>query len=390
MENSNSNGPLTGIRVIEIAGQGPGPFAATILSDLGADVMKIDRADNVTPLTGRGKPVDFGHHRGRKSIAVDLKNPAGAEVVLRLAEQADALIEGFRPGVLERLGLGPDDCLARNPKLVYGRMTGWGQEGPWAQVPGHDINYLALTGMLHAIGTPETPVVPLNLVGDFGGGGMFLLVGILAAILEAQRSGQGQVVDASMTDGVALLGGMFYSMYETGNMVLERQSNLLDGGAPFYGVYRTSDDKFVSVGAIEPKFYALMLQGLGFDDVDLVRQFDKTAWPDLKSRVAARFAERTRDEWVETMHPLGVCFAPVLDIEEAYSHEQAVAREAFVEVDGARQPNVAPRFSRTPGRIAGPSAAPGEHTRERLADWGFGDDEIAAAIDSGVVVQAQP
>src|SRR5690348_6726019 len=227
MENSSSSGPLTGIRVIEIAGQGPGPFAATILSDLGADVMKIDRADSVTPLEGRGKPVDFGHHRGRKSVAVDLKNPAGAEIVLRLVEQADALIEGFRPGVLERLGLGPDDCLARNPKLVYGRMTGWGQEGPWAQVPGHDINYLALTGMLHAIGTPETPVAPLNLVGDFGGGGMFLIVGLLAGILEAQRSGQGQVVDASMTDGVGLLGGMFYGMYETRNMVLERQSNLL-------------------------------------------------------------------------------------------------------------------------------------------------------------------
>lgn len=364
-------GPLNGIKIIEIAGIGPGPFCAMMLSDLGAEVIRVDRKSNA----GNGNPNDV-LTRGRRSIAVDLKNPDAVEMVLRLIEQSDALIEGFRPGVMERLGLGPEVCLKRNPKLVYGRMTGWGQEGPLAHAAGHDINYISLTGVLHAIGGASKPHPPLNLVGDFGGGGMMLALGICAALLETGKSGKGQVVDAAMTDGSAALMGIIYGLKSMGVWTNDRHQNLLDGGAHFYDAYECSDGKFVSIGSIEPQFYALLLEKTGIQDDQFANQMDREAWPELKEKVAAVFKTKTREQWCEIMEGTDICFAPVLDLDEAPEHPHNKARKTFIEVAGVTQPAPAPRFSRTENDTPTAPAVAGEHTDEVLAEFGFAADEI--------------
>jgi alpha-methylacyl-CoA racemase len=374
----HAQGPLTGIKIVEIAGIGPGPFAAMLLSDLGADVLRIDRAQNVSGGDPESPPLDL-LNRGRRSVGVDLKQPAGVETVLRLVDQADVLIEGFRPGVMERLGLGPDACFARNPRLVYGRMTGWGQDGPLANAAGHDINYISLTGALHAIGRQgQAPVPPLNLVGDFGGGTMFLIMGVLAALVERGRSGKGQVVDAAMTDGSAALMTIFYGLQHLGFWRDERGVNMLDTGAHFYEVYETKDGKYVSIGAIEPQFYQLLLKHTGLAGTDLPTQFDRDQWPAFKDKVTAIFRTKTRDEWCAIMENTDVCFAPVLTMSEAPHHPHNQARGTFTEVKGVVQPAPAPRFSRTPGAIQRPPAHAGQHTDEALADWGFSAAERAA------------
>lgn len=379
-------GPLQGITVLEIAGIGPGPFCAMLLADMGADVIRVDRAGQVMGGDPESPPADV-LNRGRRSIGLDLKNPEGVEALLSLVEQADILMEGFRPGVTERLGIGPDECLARNPKLVYGRMTGWGQEGPYAQAAGHDINYIALAGALDPIGRRgEAPVPPLNLVGDFGGGGMFLAFGMVCALLEAQRSGQGQVVDAAMVDGSAILTTMFHAFRAMGIWNDERGTNLLDTGAHFYDVYETSDGKYVSIGSIEPQFYAelLTLSGLG-DDPELPHQHDREQWPALKDRLAEIFRTKTRDEWCEIMEHTDVCFAPVLSLGEAPSHPHNVERGTFVEENGVVQPAPAPRFSRTKAEIQRPPAHAGQHTDEVLAQFGFDDDRVAKLREIGAI-----
>jgi alpha-methylacyl-CoA racemase len=384
---SASTGPLAGIKVIELAGIGPGPFAAMLLADLGADVLRVDRAQAVSPDAAN---VDRPHwdllNRGRRSVGVDLKNPDGVETVLRLVEKADALIEGFRPGVTERPGLGPSDCLGRNPRLVYGRMTGWGQEGPYAQAAGHDINYIALAGALHGIGRRgQAPVPPLNLVGDFGGGGMLLALGVACALVESGRSGQGQVVDAAMVDGAALLMTMFHAFTAIGMWKEERGTNLLDTGAHFYDVYETADGGHVSIGSIEPQFYAELRRLAGLEADEWSAQMDQSAWPDLKAKLADVFKTKTRDEWCRVMEHTDVCFAPVLSISEAPQHPHNVARSTFVDVAGVVQPAPAPRFSRTPGAIARPPAQPGQHTDEALADWGIPRADIAKLRETGAV-----
>ena len=379
-------GPLHGITVLEIAGIGPGPFCAMLLADMGANVIRVDRAGQVMGGDPESPPADV-LNRGRRSIGVDLKSADGVETVLSLVERADVLMEGFRPGVAERLGIGPDDCLARNPKLVYGRMTGWGQEGPYAQAAGHDINYIALAGALEPIGRAgQAPVPPLNLVGDFGGGGMFLAFGIVCALLEAQRSGEGQVVDAAMVDGAAVLTTMFHAFRAMGIWNDERGTNLLDTGAHFYDVYETSDGRYVSIGSIEPQFYAelLELSGLGAED-DLPHQHDRAQWPAMKERVAAIFRTRTRDEWCELMEHTDVCFAPVLGLDEAPQHPHNVERGTFVERNGVTQPAPAPRFSRTAPEIQRPPAHAGQHTDEVLAELGFDSDRIAKLRESGAI-----
>jgi alpha-methylacyl-CoA racemase len=371
-------GPLSGIKVIELAGIGPGPMCGMLLSDMGAEVIRVDR----TSESGLGVPSPTKFevmNRGRRSIAVDLKQPEGRDVVLRLVEKADALIEGFRPGVAERLGLGPDDCWKRNPKLVYGRVTGWGQTGPLAHAAGHDINYIALTGALHAIGRRgEAPVPPLNLVGDFGGGALYLAVGVLAALLEAQKSGKGQVVDAAMVDGAASLMSILYGLFASGMWVDRRGENLLDSGAPFYDVYETKDGKHVAIGSIEAKFYAELLRLSGLEKEDLPKQFDREAWPAMKERFAAVFRTKTRDEWCAIMEGSDVCFGPVMTMKEAASHPHMKERGTFVEIDGVVQPGPAPRFSRTPSEVQGPPAAAGTHTAETLRKYGFSESEIDA------------
>ncbi len=378
-------GPLAGLKVVELAGIGPGPHCAMLFSDMGAEVVRVDR----TLPSGLGVPRPYGSdllNRGRRSVAIDMKNPDGVATLLRLAEQADALIEPFRPGVAERLGIGPDACLARNPKLVYGRMTGWGQTGPLAHAAGHDINYIALSGALHGIGQRGgPPVPPLNLVGDFGGGALYLAYGMLAAVFEAGRSGKGQVVDVSMVEGAASLMTGFFGLRGIGMWTDERGDNIIDGGAHFYGVYETKDGKYISLGAIEPKFYKLMIDLLGLEGVDLSIQLDRIHWPAMREKVAAAVQEKTRDEWCEIMEGTDVCFAPVLDMAEAPEHPHNKARGTFVEIDGFVQPGPAPKFSRTPPAIRGPAPAPGTHTRAVLADWGFGAEEIAALEDSGAV-----
>jgi alpha-methylacyl-CoA racemase len=379
-------GPLAGIRVVEIAGLGASPFCAMLLADMGADVLRVDRADSVASREEFEWPPDYVLNRGRRSMAVDLKHPDGVETVLRLAERADVLTEGFRPGVAERLGIGPGDCTARNPRVVYGRMTGWGQNGPYAQAPGHDINYVALTGVLHAIGRRGgPPAPPLNIVGDFGGGGMLLAFGVLCALVERERSGEGQVVDAAMLDGVALLGTMLFGMRGIGQWSHDRGSNLLDGGAPFYDVYETSDGKWVSVGAIEPRFYATLVDALGLDPDELPDQMDASRWAEVKHRFADVFRTRTREEWCALLEPAGVCFAPVLTTDEAVEHPHARARGTFAVHDGLSQPAPAPRFSRTPGALGHPAPAPGEHTREAMRDWGFDEEEIEQLRAAGAV-----
>jgi alpha-methylacyl-CoA racemase len=369
-------GPLSGIKVVEITGIGPGPFCAMMLADLGADVLRIDRSVTVrSPLPD--KPSNDVLARGRRSIGVDLKNPEGVELVLKLIEKADVLTEGFRPGVMERLGLGPDVCLKRNPKLVYGRMTGFGQEGPMAQAAGHDINYIALAGALAHIGREgEKPLPPLNLVGDFGGGGMLLALGVCAALVERGRSGKGQVVDAAMVDGAATLMAFIHGFYASGGWG-ERGTNLLDTGAHFYDTYETKDGKYISLGSIEPQFYAELLQKTGLDKETLPNQMDRSQWRAMKQRLTALFKTKTRDEWCALMEGSDVCFAPVLTIPEAYKHPHNLARKTFVDVAGVTQPGPSPRFSRTPGEIKRPPPHPGQLGDEALAEWGIAREDVA-------------
>lgn len=380
-------GPLRGIRVVEMVGIGPGPFCAMMLADMGAEVIRIDRRRPEPPKIDVMNPGPFGIlNRGRRSVAMDLKKPAAIEMTLRLVERADALIEGFRPGVMERLGLGPEACLRRNPRLVYGRVTGWGQDGPLALAAGHDINYIALAGVLHQIGrqgTPPTP--PINLVGDFGGGGMLLAFGMVCALLEAQRSGLGQVVDAAMVDGAAALMAIIYGLHGLGAWRRERGTNFLDGGAPWYDTYECADGRFVAVGAIEPQFYALLLDKCGITDADDWPQWDTARWPEMKEKLITLFRTRTRDEWCRLLEGTDTCFAPVLDLDEAPRHPHSRARHAFVEVAGVTQPAPAPRFSRTPPDTPSPPAKPGEHTVDVLHDWGIDGTEIDALKAAGAI-----
>ena len=380
------SGPLAGYRVIEIAGIGPGPFAAMLLADMGAEVIRVERAQNVrgpAPTAPAGDVM----LRGRRNIALDLKHADGVATLLDLVERADAIIEGFRPGVMERLGIGPDACLARNPKLVFGRMTGWGQEGPYAQAAGHDINYIALAGALAHIGRfGEAPVPPLNLVGDFGGGGMFLAFGVVCGLLEAQRSGQGQVVDAAMVDGAATLMTMFWAFRNSMWDETRRGVNLLDTGSHFYDVYECSDGEYISLGSIEPQFYAELLAHTGLaDDPEFAKQMDRDNWPKLKLRLAEVFKTRTRDEWSAEMEHTDVCFAPVLRMDEAAVHPHNVHRKTIVKAGGIDQPAPAPRFSRTVPELAQLPAHPGEHSQAILADWGLAADRIDALVASGAV-----
>ncbi len=378
-------GPLQGVTIIELAGIGPGPFCAMMLSDMGADVIRVDRAGAVRGGDPNVPPIDV-LGRGRRSIGLDLKSPDGVEALMRFVEKADGLTEGFRPGVTERLGIGPDDCMARNPKLVYGRMTGWGQSGPYAHTAGHDINYIALAGALEPIGRRgEAPVPPLNLVGDFGGGGMYLAFGMVCAILEARSSGEGQVVDAAMVDGAASLMAFFHGFRAMGVWNDDRGTNMLDTGAPYYDVYETSDEKFVSIGSIEPQFYAELREKLGLDDPKWDAQQTRVDWPDRKADLAEIFRTKSRDEWCEIIEGSDVCFAPVLSIEEAPQHPHNVARGTFTEVAGVTQPGPAPRFSRTEAKIPRPAAHAGQHSDELLAEFGFDDSEIASLRDSGAV-----
>lgn len=381
-------GPLSGYRIVEIAGIGPGPFAAMMLADMGAEVIRVDRAQSVRGPAPEAPFFDL-LQRGRKNIAIDLKNPQGVETLLQLIEKADAVIEGFRPGVMERLGIGPDVCLARNPKLVFGRMTGWGQEGMYGQAAGHDINYISLAGALAHFARPgQTPLPPLNMVGDFGGGGMFLAYGVVCALLEAQKSGKGQVVDTAMVDGAAVLMTMFWAFKSIG-MHDENNpgTNLLDTGAHFYDAYRCKDDKFISIGSIEPQFYAELLRLTGLDaDPEFASHMDRTKWSSLKPKVTAVFATKTQAEWCAIMEATDVCFAPVLTMSEAAQHPHNKERNTFIESHGVMQPAPAPRFSRTKTSLNQPPAHPGQHTSEVLTAWGIGG--VESLIASGAVKQA--
>jgi alpha-methylacyl-CoA racemase len=384
-------GPLEGIRIVELAGIGPGPFCAMLLSDMGAEVIRVDRAAMVGQDTDRdGNDSRFNLlARGRRNIAVDLKNPAAVDATLRLIDQADALLEGFRPGVMERLGLGPDLCLARNPKLVYGRMTGWGQDGPIAHIAGHDINYIALSGVLHSIGEAGgPPVPPLNLVGDFGGGALYLAMGVLAGIISARSTGKGQVIDCSMVEGSASLMMMMYGSLASGAWKEERGQNRTDGGAHYYQVYETKDGEYVSIGAIEPQFYALLLKHTGLEGEDLPPQTDRAHWPQMHERLKRIFRSKTRAEWVEIMQQTDICFAPVLRMSEAIEHPHNRHRDSFVDVDGIAQPGPAPRFLGTPARVQGPPARVGEHTNAVLRDWGFSAEEVIELHRNGAVASA--
>ena len=378
-------GPLTGIKVVELAGIGPGPMCAMLLSDLGAEVIRVDRLAAVDLGLERERQFNV-LNRGRRSVAVDLMSPEGVEAVLRLVESADALIEGFRPGVMEKLGLGPDVCLARNPRLVFGRMTGWGQDGPMAKAAGHDINYIALTGAVHSIGIAGgPPVPPLNLVGDFGGGALYLAFGVCAALLEARSSGLGQVVDVSMVDGASSLMAAIYGLHGSGAWANERGTNVLDTGAHFYGTYECADGNYVSIGSIEGKFHDELLEKLGLTAQDIPDRMDNDRWVEHKARLVELFKAKTRDEWCVIMEGTDICFAPVLNLDEAPKHPHNVARGTFVEIEGVVQPGPAPRFSRTPGQVQGPPAARGEHSREALADWGFSVEELAKLEANGVI-----
>lgn len=376
-------GPLAGVRVIELQGIGPGPYCGMMLADMGAEIIRIDRAGNV----GQDANKTDILARGRKSVAVDLKQPEAIETVLQLVASADVLIEGFRPGVTERLGIGPDACLARNPKLIYGRMTGWGQTGSMAHAAGHDINYISLSGALHAIGEKGgRPVPPLNLVGDFGGGGMLLAFGIVAALFETSRTGKGQVIDAAMTDGSALLMNAIFGIMNGGHWSHERGTNLLDGGAHFYGTYETRDGKWVSIGSIEPQFYALLLEKTGLDqDESLPRQMSREDWPQLRARLETVIAQKTRDEWDAIMLGTDICYAPILTFEEACEHPHNRDRQTFVEQDGIKQAAPAPRFSRTPPELPSTAVAPGAHTDEILKSIGMTDADIQSLKDKGCV-----
>ncbi len=379
-------GPLKGVRIIEMAGIGPAPFCGMMLSDMGAEVIRVDRSDGADlGLPGR-EPRFEVLHRGRQTVAVDVKSEAGRDIVRRLVKDADALIEGFRPGVMERLGLGPQALWEVNPRLVFGRMTGFGQDGPMAPRAGHDINYIALSGALHAIGQKDgPPIPPLNLVGDFGGGGMLLAFGVLCGILEARTSGKGQVVDAAMVDGASLLMAGIYGFLGSGMWKDERGENILDTGAPWYGVYETKDGKWVSIGSIEKRFYADLLERLGIAGEDLPKQYDRARWPELAKRYADVFKTKTRDDWCAIFADSDACFAPVLAMKEVGAHSHNAARATFVERDGVVQPAPGPRFSRTPPEIAGSPKAAGTDSEAVLKAAGYSPSEIAAFIEAGVV-----
>jgi alpha-methylacyl-CoA racemase len=376
-------GPLRGVRVVEIAGIGPGPHAATLLADLGADVIRLERPSGVVSPGDRATDLLT---RGRPSVALDLKRPEAVAAVLTLVEGADVLLEGMRPGATERLGLGPEDCLARNPRLVYGRMTGWGQEGPLARAAGHDINYVSVAGALHGLGQDaERPHFPTNLLGDFGGGSTYLVIGVLAALLESRVSGQGQVVDAAIVDGTAHLSAMFASMLASGFAREERAANLLDGGVPWYDVYATADGRHMSVGPLEPQFYDALLEGLGLADTAPDRD-DPAQWPALRELLTRRFLERTQAEWTAVFDGSDACCAPVLPLTEAAGHPHLAARGTYVDRDGVLQPAPAPRFSRTGATLSSGPTAPGQHTREALTAWGI--EDVDALLASGAAVQA--
>jgi alpha-methylacyl-CoA racemase len=382
----NAQGPLAGIRIVELGGVGPAPFCCMLLADLGADIIRIDRP----PGYDGGAPVEHRFnllHRGRRSAALDLKKREATDAVLKLVRSADALIEGFRPGVAEKLGLGPDVCLAANPALVYGRMTGWGQDGPLAQAPGHDINYISLTGVLHSVGRAQGgPAIPLNLAGDFGGGSLYLALGVVSALLERQRSGKGQVIDAAMVDGSASLMTLFYGLRAGDYWRDERGVNRLDSGAPWYNVYETKDGRWLSLGSNEARFWRNTLALLDLREDQMPAQHDRAQWPAVHAIFAARFRTRTRDEWCALAQGREVCIAPVLSMAEAPDHPHLRARETFVVNDGVTQPAPAPRFSRTPGAIQRPPPAPGENTDAVLADWGFTPDELSALREAGAIV----
>ena len=374
-------GPLKGLKIIEMAGIGPGPFCGMVLADLGAEIIRVDRASAIG--TGSKKEPS---NRGKKSIAVDLKAKEGVEVVLKLVETADAIFEGFRPGVMERLGIGPEVCLARNDRIVFGRMTGWGQEGPLANAAGHDINYISLSGALAAIGRPGSPPVPpLNLIGDFGGGGMLLALGLVAALLESKESKQGQVVDAAMTDGSALLMTMIYSMQSSGMWKTTMGSNLLDGGSHFYDTYECKDGKFISIGSIEPQFYALLCQIAELDEKVFSKQMSRDLWPEQKEEIKKIFLKKTRDEWCDLMEGTDVCFAPVLDMSEAPQHPHNKERKTFIDLEGVTQPAPAPRFSRTEPEVVSSPSIVGEHTNEVLSSIGLSEEDISSLKNSGAV-----
>jgi alpha-methylacyl-CoA racemase len=384
----SKNGPLMGLKVVEMVGIGAGPFCAMMLADMGAEVIRVDQPRS-SPL-----PAAYGAlntrfdvmARGRRSIVVNLKKPEGVATVLRLIEQANILIEAFRPGVMERLGLGPQVCLESNPQLIYGRMTGWGQYGPLAQAAGHDINYIALTGALAAIGQPDfPPPPPLNLVGDFGGGGMLLAFGLICARLEALRSGRGQVVDAAMTDGSALLMAMFYGLRSAGQWSDQHGKNMIDGGAHFYGTFRCADGKHIAIGPLEPQFYQRLLQACDITDTAFQEQMESSRWPELRAKLATIFQTRSREQWCKTLEGTDACFAPVLDMGEAPLHPHNAARQSFIEIDGVIQPAPAPRFSRTPTEMPAPPPAVGEHSEEILRDWDFCAAEIDALTAAGVI-----
>ncbi|MFQ5533964.1 MAG: CaiB/BaiF CoA transferase family protein [Sphingomonadales bacterium] len=377
-------GPLQGVKVIEMAGLGPAPFCAMMLADMGADVVRIERPGGASLFPG--DPTRDLLNRGKRVLTLDLKAPEAVATILSMCGKADILIEGFRPGVMERLGLGPEECMARNPRLVYGRMTGWGQDGPLAQSAGHDINYIALAGALHGIGEKgRKPVPPLNLIGDFGGGGMMLAFGVVCAMWEAGRSGRGQVVDAAMVDGAAALMTSFYGLREMGLWGGERGSNLLDGGAPFYDTYETADGKHIALGSLEPQFYALLVELAGLDREIFANQYDAARWPEMKEELSAVIKRKTRDEWCRMLEGSDACFAPVLSMTEAADHPHNEARGTFVEVDGITQPAPTPRFSRTKPEIQGPPQLPAKSPDDLLAEWGLDDKAIAALRNAGAV-----
>lgn len=380
-----SNGPLSGFRILELAGIGPGPFCGMMLADMGAEVIHIDRPGG-NPAGSIGHDVLF---RNRRSVSVNLKSPKGAETVLRLCEKADALFEGFRPGVAERLGVGPEPCMARNGRLVYGRMTGWGQTGPLARAAGHDINYISLSGALHGIGRRgDKPVPPLNLVGDFGGGGMMLAFGLVCGLLEAQRSGEGQIIDSSMVEGSAALMAMFYALQARGMHTEARGTHMLDSGAHFYDTYETADGKYISIGSIEPQFYRLLVDRAELDPKTFAPHLDPSRWQELAAILVDVFKQKTRDEWCEIMEGTDVCFAPVLGLGEAPQHAHNVARKSFVEVGGMVQPFPTPRFSRTQASTPAPRPKPGADTRAVLVDYGFEPSEIDALVGEGAIAEA--
>jgi alpha-methylacyl-CoA racemase len=381
-------GPLNGFRVVEMGGIGPAPFAGALLGDLGADVLRIDRIAKPGVEPDLPPRFDF-YNRNKRSVALDLKRPQAVSAVLALVGKADALIEGFRPSVMERLGLGPEICHAINPRLVYARMTGWGQEGPIAQEAGHDINYLALTGALHCLGDADRPPPPpLNLVADLGGGALYLVVGLLAASMEARQSGRGQTVDVAMIDGVTHLMSAFQAFRQQGSWTAHRADNIIDGGAPFYSSYATRDDKFIAVGAIEPQFYANLLKVMGIDREHLPDQNDRAAWPEMRGRFGKIFATRSRDEWVAAAAGRDACVAPVLTIDEAPEHPQMRTRDVYSMFDGLRHPSPAPRFSRTASELHRTTPAPGRDSRQALADWGIPPDQVAALEATEAMAQA--